>query len=92
MVRLSFQPSSRSRFKKAAVHGAQLDCVLDPKMPTVGSFPACCACAASGHANAMRPSATMNFRLAMSIAIGPSIGGHARWIVVNDSTPQHCDL
>jgi len=29
----------------------------------------------------------MNFRLAILIAIGPSIGGHVHWIIANDSTP-----
>jgi hypothetical protein len=36
----------------------------------------------------MPPSVAMNFRLAMSFAIGPSIGGHGHWIITNDSTPQ----
>ena len=34
----------------------------------------------------------MNFRLAMLIAIGPSVGGHAHWIIANDSTPQSAGL
>ena len=29
----------------------------------------------------------MNFRLAILIAIGPSIGGHAHWITAHHSTP-----
>ena len=52
----------------------------------------CCARAASGHATAVPPSAAMNFRLAMLIAIGPSNRGHAHWIIANDSTPQPAGL
>ena len=48
MVRPSIQPSSRSRSTKAAVHWPAKRVV--PKNPTVGSFPACCARAAIGHA------------------------------------------
>jgi hypothetical protein len=51
-----------------------------------------CARAASGQANAVPLRAAMNFRLAMLIAIGPSPGGHARLIIVNDSTPQPASL
>ena len=48
--------------------------------------------AASGHANVMPPKTVMNFRLAISIAIGPSRGGHAQWIIVNDNTPRLAGL
>ena len=43
--------------------------VAPPKNPMVGSFPACCARAASGHAAAAPPSSVMNSRLPM-----PSMG------------------
>jgi hypothetical protein len=32
------------------------------------------------------------FRLAILIAIGHFSGGHAHWIITNDSTPQHHGL
>jgi hypothetical protein len=34
----------------------------------------------------------MNFRLAILVATRPSIGGHAHWIITNDSTPQSAGL
>jgi hypothetical protein len=34
----------------------------------------------------------MNFRLAILIAIGPSNGGRAHWIIANDSTPRLAGL
>ena len=49
-----------------------------PRTPMVGSLPACCARAASGHATVIPPSADMNSRLPILIvmvrsdAIGPS--------------------
>src|SRR5262245_7278962 len=60
MVRSSTQPSSRSRWTKAAVHWLMAEAVPAPKNPIVGSF-ACCARAASGHAVAP-PSRVMNSR------------------------------
>ena len=56
-VRPSIQPSSRSRCTKAAVHGLMAEGVLAPKNPMVGSLPACCARAASGHAPPRRRAA-----------------------------------
>ncbi len=56
------QPSSCSRCAKAATHGLQADGVPAPKNPMVGSLPACCARAASGHATAAPPSSVMNSR------------------------------
>ena len=61
-LRPSIQPSSRSRCTKAAVHGPQAEAVVVPRNPMVGSFPACCARAASGHAAAAPPSSVMNSR------------------------------
>src|SRR5262245_29976228 len=61
-LRPSIQPSSRSRCTKAAVHGPQADAVVVPRNPMVGTFPACCARAASGHAAAAPPSSVMNAR------------------------------
>src|SRR5262245_57349454 len=61
MLRPSIQPSSRSRAVKGATHGDQAD-ASPPKRPTVGSLPACCARAASGHAAAVPPSIDMNSR------------------------------
>ena len=40
--------------------------------PMVGTFPVCCACAASGHAAAAPPSAASNSRLPMVTVIRPS--------------------
>ena len=62
-VRPSIQPSSRSRFTKAAVQLVQFDAVLAPRKPIVGTLPCCCAIAASGHAAAAPPSSVMNSRL-----------------------------
>jgi hypothetical protein len=55
---------SRSRCTKAAIHSLPADRVLWPKNPMVGSFPACCARATSGHA-AAPPSTVMNARRLM---------------------------
>jgi hypothetical protein len=44
------QPSSRSRRTNAAIHWFCVEGVLAPKYPMVGTLPACCARAASGHA------------------------------------------
>ena len=52
---------SRSRPTKAAVHWLMIEGVVVPKNPTVGSFPSCCACAASGQA-AAPPSSVMKER------------------------------
>src|SRR5262245_39394884 len=62
MVRPSLQPSSRSRWTKAATNRLQVAGVVAPRNPIVGSFPACCARAASGHAAAAPPSKAMNLR------------------------------
>jgi hypothetical protein len=48
----------------------------------------CCARAASGQATTVLPSAAMNFRLAILIAIG----GHADWNAGNNSTLQYGGL
>jgi len=47
----------------------------------------CCALPTRGHATAAPPSAATNLRLAMLIAIGPSNGDRAHWIIANDNTP-----
>src|SRR5262249_50884267 len=60
--RPSIQPSSRSRCTKAATRLLSIEGSA-PKNPMVGSFPACCARAASGHAAAAPPSSVMNSRL-----------------------------
>ncbi len=49
-VRPSIQPSSRSRCTNAANHWPCDEGVPETRNPMVGSFPACCARAASGHA------------------------------------------
>ena len=64
-VRPSIQPSSRSRCTKAATQSLAAERVVGPKNPMVGSFPACCARAASGHAAAAPPSSVMNSRRPM---------------------------
>jgi hypothetical protein len=60
-VRPSIQPSSRNRCTNAAFHWAWVEGVPVPKRPMVGTLPACCARAASGHA-AAPPSSVMNSR------------------------------
>jgi len=69
-------------FFNTALVGAALKLALSrmsvPRTPMVGSLPACCARAASGHATVIPPSADMNSRLPILIvmvrsdAIGPS--------------------
>ena len=69
-------------FFNTALVGAALKLALSrmsvPRTPMVGSLPACCARAASGHATVIPPSADMNSRLLILIvmvrsdAIGPS--------------------
>ena len=54
-VRPSIQPSSRRRCTKAATRWLPVEGVATPKNPMVGSFPGCCARAASGHAAAAPP-------------------------------------
>jgi hypothetical protein len=54
-VRPSIQPRSRSRCTKAATHWPMAEGVLEPKNPMIGSFPTCCARAASGHIAAAPP-------------------------------------
>ena len=61
-VRPSIQPSSFSRCTNVAVHWFQAKGVAVPKNPMVGSFAACCARAASGHAITALPSSVMNSR------------------------------
>src|SRR6516162_1055936 len=61
-VRPSIQPSSRSRSTKAGWRWLSTERVLAPKYPTVGTFPACCARAATGQAAAAPPSSNMNSR------------------------------
>src|SRR5262245_29595423 len=60
-VRPSVQPSSSNRRTKAAVQSRQLDAVLTPRYPMVGSF-GCCACPARGLAAAAPPKSVMNSR------------------------------
>src|SRR6516164_2474855 len=62
MVRPSIQPKSRNRCAKAATHWLQADGVVVPRNPIVGSFPACCARAATGHVAAAPPTRVMNSR------------------------------
>ena len=69
-VRPSIQPSSRSRCTKAATHWLLAEGVPAPKNPMVGSFPGCCARAASGHAAAAPPSSVMNSRRLMLLPSG----------------------
>src|SRR5262249_10916423 len=61
-VRPSIQPSSPKRRTKASVHGRQTDAAAAPRRPMVGTFPGCCAVAASGHAAAAPPSSVMTLR------------------------------
>jgi hypothetical protein len=72
-VRPSLQPSSRSRCTNAADQLLQAVAVAPPKKPIVGSFPACCARAVSGHA-AAPPMRVMNSRRLMAASgfLGPS--------------------
>src|SRR5262249_55030481 len=65
MVRPSIQPKSRNRCTKAATHWLQAEGVVVPRNPMVGSFPACCARATSGHA-AAPPRSEMNSRRCVS--------------------------
>jgi hypothetical protein len=62
MVCPSIQPSSRNRSTKATVNWLCNAGVVAPRNPMVGSFPARCALAASGHA-AKPPSSVTNSRL-----------------------------
>ena len=61
-LRPSTQPSSRRRCRKAMTHWLWAAGVVGPKKPMVGSFPACCARAVSGHVAAAPPSSVMNSR------------------------------
>jgi hypothetical protein len=61
-VRLSIQPSSRSRCTKAATHWPPVEGVVPCRHPMVGSFPVCCARAASGHEATAPPSKVTNSR------------------------------
>jgi hypothetical protein len=54
--RPSIQPSSRNRCTKASSHSLPKVGVGAPMKPIVGTFPGCCARAASGHAAAAPPS------------------------------------
>jgi len=69
MVRFSIQPSSRSLCTKASVEALSNDALFAHRTPIVGSLPACCARAASGHAAAAPPSSVMKSR-----RLTPSIG------------------
>jgi hypothetical protein len=74
MVRPSIQPSFRSCPTKASVHGRQ-PAASAPRNPMVGTLPACCARAASGHAS-VPPSSVMNSRRLMGASpsgLGPHI-------------------
>jgi hypothetical protein len=68
-VRPSFQPSSRRRCTKAAVHWLQAEDMPGPKNPITGVAD-CCARAASGQATAAPPSREMNSRRSRSNSIG----------------------
>src|SRR5262249_13482921 len=61
-VRPSIQPSSRNLCTREATDWLSVASVPKPKYPMVGSFVACCARAASGHA-AAPPSSVMKSRL-----------------------------
>jgi hypothetical protein len=63
--RIALQPSCCSRCTNAAVHGLQSAAELEPRKPMVGSFPACCARAASGHMAAAPPKMLMKSRRLM---------------------------
>ena len=65
-------PSSPSLRSKAATYEFQDKRVLAPRNPIIGSLPACCARAASGHATAP-PSSVMNARRFMQRS-RPKIG------------------
>jgi len=56
----------------------------------VGNLPGgCCASVTSGHATAVPPSAVMNCRLPMPIAICPVPEGIMTTVIMgNDNTPQ----
>src|SRR5215831_6298949 len=62
MVRSSIQPRSRSRSTKAVIHGLMLEGSVVPRKAIMGSFPGCCARAASGQATAAPPRSDMNSR------------------------------
>jgi hypothetical protein len=59
ILRPSIQPSSRSRCTKAATAWPWTEGVVPPRYPMRGTFAACCARAASGHA-AAPPMSVMN--------------------------------
>src|SRR5262245_26809798 len=65
MVRSSIQPRSRSRSAKAAIHGLMVEGSVVPRKPIVGSFPGCCALAATGQTAAAPPTSVMNSRRLM---------------------------
>jgi hypothetical protein len=71
-VRPSVQPSSRMRCTKAAVHWLQLEGVLGPSKPMVGSLTGC-ARAARGHASAELLRSAMNSRRLMGLTPRPRI-------------------
>ena len=79
-VRPSIQPSSRSRCTKAAVHGSELEGVLAPRNPMVGSLP---AAARAPRAASSRRAAEQRDELApphsiTSSARASSVGGTSR--------------
>src|SRR5262249_19911793 len=67
----------------AATHWPWIEVVLEPKNPMVGTLPACCARAASGHA-AAPPRAASNSRRPMVTVIRPS-----RARCVKETIPRH---
>ena len=73
MVRPSIQPKSRNRCTKAATHWLQAEGVVVPRNPIVGSFPGCCARAASGHDAAAPLTMVMNSRRLMGLTPRPRI-------------------
>ena len=79
-VRRSIQSSSCSRCTNAAAHRLQDEAEAEPRNPMVGSLPACCARAASGHTAAAPPSRVMNSRRFTAIASRAD---------QNDSTAQY---
>jgi len=76
MVRPSIQPSSRRRCTKAATHWPWDVGVPATRNPIVGSGPACCAFAASGHAAASRAWLRI-FVVRCGLPCDPPIGGHS---------------
>src|ERR1700733_6070359 len=78
----SMNPFSLTPRRKPATPSPNALGDAELRSPTTG-IAGCSANALSGQTTAAPPSADMNSRLAILIAIGPSIGGHAHWIIAN---------